>query len=165
MKFKNNTYVFWNSKDILSDLYVSDFKYRGLTFSSVKQAYLWKIARLVNKKYCSEILKSSDIKDLLNIKKELFSKLKKSVILEHQNKYYAEILKAKFDSNIEFKDFLIGTGSSNLVYASKFDFDLGSGLDYTLPQNYYINEIRGSNYLGKMLMQIRNAHLGGLKQQ
>lgn len=157
MKLKNETYVFWNSKDILSDIYISEFKYRGLAFKSVKQAYIWKLARLYDKKLCSMILKETNVAELNKIRRKM--NISKSVELEHLLNYYKDIIISKLKTNEEFKSELLSTGNCNIVYASKIDFYLGSGLDYTLPSNHYINEIRGDNNLGILLTNIRNTYV------
>ena len=163
MKEKNNTIIFWNKNDILSNLFQAPFKYRGLTFFSVEQCYLWKLSRLCHdKNLTSKLLKE---KNPLEAKKLMRNfKIKPSVINEHKILFLIDILKEKCNSNEEFKQVLLNTENKKIVFASDKDFEMGSGWHYTLPSNYYIEELRGKNIYGQVLMAVRNYIIDELKK-
>lgn len=156
MKEKNNTLVFWGNKDILSNFYVSDFKYMGLTFASIEQCLSWKLSKLQNNKsLTSNILKERNPMEVRKLMRNF--KIKSSVVNEHKMKYLKDIILSKVESNFEFKELLISTQDKQLVFASDKDFILGSGLHYSLPSNYYKDELRGNNLFGVALMELRNS--------
>lgn len=155
MKEKNNVIIFWNEKDIFSDFYVSPFKYRGLTFFSIEQCVSWKLAKLQgNKELSSKILKENNSKLIRKIMREF--KIKSHIISEHKPKYIKEILQEKYLSNTEFATALDETHGKTLVFASDKDFTYGSGIHYSSPSNYYVEELRGDNLYGKLLMDLRS---------
>lgn len=68
---------------------------------------------------------------------------------EHQNDYMHQILKAKFAQNPDFNNILIATQNAHLL-AHTNDKREGHWAD--------ANDGSGNNFLGKMLMSIRNNH-------
>lgn len=162
MKEKNNVIIFWNKNDAFSNLFQSPFKYRGLTFFSVEQCYLWKLSRLSHdKNLTSKLLKEQNPLEAKKLMRNF--KIKPQVINEHKFTFLVDILKAKCDSNDEFKKLLLATENKTIVFASDKDFDMGSGWHYTIPSNFYLKELRGKNIYGQVLMTVRDSILKNLK--
>lgn len=62
----------------------------------------------------------------------------------------------KFSYNNKFKDFLLNTGDKVLVEASPYDMIWGIGLTEQDQRAQNPNEWQGSNYLGFVLMEVRD---------
>ena len=70
---------------------------------------------------------------------------------------------AKFDQNKSFKDLLLDTGDKILVEASPFDKKWGIGLSYDDLRAFDKSQWQGTNWLGHMLMKVRDDLRNGTK--
>lgn len=158
MKIKNaivtdKFVVFWNS--IFSNFYPCTFDFKGITFKSSEQAFMWaKSHHFGDVPSCVAILESSTPKKA----KEL-GRLVKNFNKQEWDKvclgYMVEVLIEKFSQNIDLKNTLLNTDTRQFVEGSPVDNLWGVGIHWKDPACLDETKWRGQNLLGKALNQTR----------
>jgi len=148
---------FWKIEDKFgefSNWYHAEFDYSGHHFVNSEQAFMFMKAELFeDKEMMEKILKTNSPSEVKS-----FGRLVKnfSSIIFDEHKYYFMVTAVyeKFRQNERLKDLLLSTGEV-LVEASPLDKIWGIGLsiqdvDFRNPSKW-----KGSNLLGKALMEVR----------
>lgn len=143
--------------DILSNIYEGEYNYRGLSFNSLVQGIEWKKAKLFPTKSGDNQTIALKERKPIECKKKVSEVTKgynHKVFLSHLSEYYKDLILAKAQSNKEFKEELLKT-EGIIVYAHDKDWELGSGLHRTNPNNDTPSRWLGKNIYGKSLMEVR----------
>ena len=149
----DNFVVFWNS--IFSNFYPCDFVFKGMSFKSSEQAFMWcKAIHFNDTKIAEEILVSPTPKKA----KEL-GRLVKNFNEQEWNKvrlqYMVDVLVCKFGQNSSLKKTLLNTGSRKFVEGSPIDSLWGVGIHWQNSDCLDPSKWKGKNLLGKALDQTK----------
>ena len=145
--------VFWNS--IFSNFYPCTFDFKGMSFKSSEQAFMWCKARHFG-----------DVTNTLAILESNTPKEAKQLgrLVKHFNNqewdkvrfgYMVEVLTAKFGQNKSLKDTLLNTGNREFIEGSPIDSLWGIGIHWQDPACLNEENWKGLNLLGKALDQVR----------
>lgn len=125
----NDKYVvFWNS--IFSNFFPCSFEFKGMTFISSEQAFMWSKSRhFGDVQSCIKILEAKTPKEAKQL-----GRLVKNFNDKEWNKvrfdYMIEVLMAKFDQNESLKKTLLSTGTRTFVEGSPVDSIWGVGIHW-----------------------------------
>lgn len=158
MKIKNaivteDFVVFWNS--IFSNFYPCTFNFKGMTFKSSEQAFMWCKARhFGDVPSCIAILETNTPKEAKQL-----GRLVKNFNDKEWDKvrfnYMVEVLTAKFDQNKSLKDTLLNTGTRCFVEGSPYDSLWGIGIYWQDPACLDPSKWKGKNLLGQALDKVK----------
>ena len=125
----NQTHLaFWGS--IFSNFYKASFEYKGQTFSSSEQAFMWCKARhFADVNSCLLILGSNNPKTakMLGRKVVGFNNVEWDKV---RYGYMVEVLKSKFEQNKNLKESLLKTQDLVLIEGSPLDLIWGVGIHW-----------------------------------
>lgn len=150
-KMSNNVY-FWGG--FMSNFAIhKSFEYKGFTFITSEQAFMWEKARTFKDLASAEMILSlgQDPKTAKKMGRQV-SNYNDSIWSEKRYDIMVSVLKAKFSVPF-YKDLLIETGNKTLVEASPFDRIWGIGYGVENAERNKGNW--GENLLGKALMEVR----------
>lgn len=150
----DSVYFFWNG--FCSNWATSRFEYKGHSFKNSEQAFMWEKALYFKDDSIAEkVLKETDprkskalgrkVKDF-DVEKwsEVSYKIMYGVVLE------------KFKQNENLKKQLLDIKETLIVEASPYDKVWGIGLSEEVAQDLLPSQWKGTNWLGKVLMKVRN---------
>lgn len=141
------------TKACLSNFYPCEFEFNGKTFHFSEQCFMYQKAMLFNDFGVAEqILNETDVRTI----KALGRKVKdfdNELWDKHKEDFMYNACYAKFSQNAELRDFLLGTGNSEIVEASPVDSIWGIG--FSLDRAMENIDKWGQNLLGKTLMKVR----------
>jgi ribA/ribD-fused uncharacterized protein len=150
-----DTHVFfWGSE--LSNWYNCKFEYLGNTFSNSEQAFMSrKAAYFEDWEIFEKILKTGQNpktakklgREIKNFNAEFWTE----VCFEEM----VDVNFAKYSQNSDLKELLLSTGDKTLVEASPYDTVWGIGLHWEDDDCLDENKWKGTNLLGKALMEVR----------
>lgn len=147
-KIVSNTFLFSNGWCPLSTFNIENFYMHGHKFSSMQQAI--------------EATKALEKNNMVLFKQIMAtyapSRLKKLVPPEdpevnNLQEVIEKVVNAKFVKGSKSAKFLLDTDDLQIVFATKFDPYMGSGLEIHNDQN--LDSFPGKNVLGKVLMKKR----------
>jgi len=149
-----NTHIyFWSSE--LSNWFNCTFKYKGHTFKNSEQAFMWEKAMYFNDiTIANEILKEPNPRR----NKELGRSVKNfnpDAWLKTSMRYMVDVNYAKWTSTDKLKKLLISTNPKIIVEASPYDTIWGIGLHWNDDDVLDEKKWKGTNWLGKALMEVR----------
>ena len=151
----NQTHLaFWGS--IFSNFYKASFEYKGQTFSSSEQAFMWCKARhFGDVNSCHLILGTNSPKaaKMLGRKVVGFDNAEWDKV---RYGYMVEVLKCKFEQDISLKNALLKTQNLVLIEGSPYDSVWGVGIHWQEPNCLVPSKWKGLNLLGKALMEVRD---------
>lgn len=139
----------------LSNWYKSSFKEGVTTFNSVEQYMMYKKALTFNDVYMAEsILKSDNVANIKEMGRrvagyddKVWSAIRYDVV--------KQALYLKFTQNDKLAEKLKGTGNAILCECAVHDKIWGIGLSMRDPNRLYKSKWKGTNLLGKALMEVR----------
>lgn len=154
MKDNSKYVLFWAGP--FSQWYPSTFKIDGVTYNCAEQYMMAKKARLFgDSKSRGKIMKTSSPK-----KQKHLGRSVSNFDTGKWNSVAREIVfkgnVAKFSQNKDLKKILLDTGNKTLVEASPYDRVWGIGLAADDPNATKPSNWRGTNWLGEVLMRVRN---------
>lgn len=152
MRITNTHVYFWGS--IFSNFFNTSFTYKGLTFNSSEQAFMWEKAHhFGDTATCMKILNTTNPKEAKALGRSV-----KPFRPEEWDKvsygYMLAVVTAKFSQNEKLKSELLKHKDKIFVEASPFDIIYGVGLREDDP--LILNEAnwKGQNRLGKVLNEV-----------
>ena len=153
-----NVIGFWKAKDEYGEFcnwYGAKFVYEGIEFKNTEQAFMYLKAKLFNDtKIMEQILKNSNPRICKNLGRAV-KPFDSNVFDNHKYQFMVEVLYAKFSQNEHLKEKLINTGDALLVEASPLDKIWGIGMSIEHPDFNDPTKWKGTNLLGKALMEVR----------
>lgn len=140
----------------LSQWYYSDFEIDGINFNCCEQWMMYSKASLF-----SDFEKAKEIlgEPKANLQRKHGRQVRyfrNEVWLEQRYNIVYQGNFEKFNQNPELKTFLLRTKNKYLAEASPTDLIWGIGLSENDPRRFNIENWRGENLLGDILMKIRN---------
>lgn len=153
MKYNNDFVFFFSGATPFSNFYKRAFSYKGYTLNYGEQAFMLEKALMFDPSKVEAIVKATnpaDVKHLGRAVKNFDDKIWKA----RRYEIMKNVLRAKF-SDAGLRQLLLSTGNRTLVEASPYDRTWGIGLSTNDPKALNPNNWRGSNLLGKALMEIR----------
>lgn len=156
MKLTDKYIFFYGNKDHFSNFYQTKFIVNGINFSCGEQFIMYNKAILFNDiDIATQIINESDpvkIKKLgrkvKNFNDNIWSKMREQIAYNG--------LYAKYKQNIILHDYIIETDMLKIVEASPIDKIWGIGLGIYDIQIEDKKNWKGSNILGKILMNVRS---------
>lgn len=145
--------LFWNS--IFSNFYHCSFEFKGLSFKSSEQAFMFCKARhFGDTSSITKILEATTPKEAKKLGREVngFDNTEWEKV---RYQYMVEVLVAKFEQNDRLKKQLLSTGEKELVEASPYDKQWGIGIHWEDEAAFDKTNWKGLNLLGKALMEVR----------
>jgi ribA/ribD-fused uncharacterized protein len=164
MKTTDTMVLFWQDKDIYSNFYPSPFTVDGKFFQCSEQYFMYCKAVYFNDHTTAAEIMAEPVP--LKCKK-LGRRVKnydESAWDKVRELYMFDACFNKFRQNQVIKEQLLATGSRLLVEASPFDKIWGIGLAEDNDDALDTAKWRGSNLLGKVLMDVREKLKGSVEQ-
>lgn len=150
-------YFFWGG--ICSNWFPANFKYKEKKFSNSEQAFMWEKAKFFGDEEIADVMlitpDPAEVKSL-GRKVKNFDVEKWSIA---SYRIMLDVNLAKFKQNPMLKDILLNTGDLMLVEASPYDKIWGIGLNVNDAEITPKEEWKGTNWLGKALMEVREYFL------
>lgn len=141
------------TKACLSNFYPCEFEFNDKMFNFSEQCFMYQKALLFNDFGVAEqILNETDVRTI----KALGRKVKdfdNELWDKHKEDFMYNACYAKFSQNAELRDFLLGTGNSEIVEASPVDSIWGIGFSSDRAMENI--DKWGQNLLGKTLVNVR----------
>lgn len=144
---------FFSGATPFSNFYKRAFSYKGYTLNYGEQAFMLEKALMFDPSKVEAIIKATkpaDVKRLGRAVQNFDDKIWKA----RRYEIMKDVLRAKFN-DAGLRQLLLSTGNRTLVEASPYDRTWGIGLSADDPKALNPNNWRGSNLLGKALMEIR----------
>ncbi len=139
-----------------SNWYPAEFDYAGIHYIHSEQFMMYQKAAMFSRfDLCEQILKTSDPLKCKHIARQ-FPEYNDNVWEKTCRTIVKRGVKAKFLQNREILSVLLGTGNAILAECSPKDDKWGIGIDITDPARLEIEKWRGKNYLGVILMEVRD---------
>ena len=154
MKITDTHIYFYGS--FLSQWFPSKFVYHNIVFNCAEQFMMFKKAVLFNDfESMEKILLAEHPREQKKIGRQI-KNFDESLWLQHRFEIVKQGNLLKFGNNPELMKLLFGTEDKILVEASPYDRIWGIGLSEDDPLILQEENWRGSNLLGKCLMQVRH---------
>ena len=145
-------YYFWGG--VFSNFYACNFTFKGLTFKSSEQAFMWCKARHFGDVNISiQILEATSPKQAKDLGRKV-SNFNNEEWDKVRYDYMVEVLIAKFSQNPHLKDQLLSLSGKIAVEGSPYDKIWGVGLHWESKEILDEANWRGQNLLGKALVQV-----------
>jgi hypothetical protein len=158
----NRKYTFfWKDASPFSQWHKAGFTIDGVHYKTAEHWMMWKKAMLFGDAIkAEEVLQTKHPKDAKQKGREVAG-FKHQEWEQNCQRFVYEGNHAKFTQNKALLQVLLGTGDTLLVEASPYDKIWGIGLDEEQAKKMSEEQWPGTNYLGKVLTQLRD----DLKQQ
>ena len=153
MKYNDNFVFFWTGATPFSNFYKRAFSYKGYRLNYGEQAFMLEKALMFDPSKVEDIVKANNPQDVKRLGRAV-QNFDDKVWKARRYEIMKEVLRAKF-SDAGLRQLLLSTGNRTLVEASPYDRVWGIGLSAEDPKALNPNNWRGSNLLGKALMEIR----------
>ena len=154
---KKNMIFFFSPDHYLSQWYPCRFVIDDIEFTSSEQWMMYAKAILFQDLDCAKaILATSSAKRQKNLGKKV-SHFDDKIWNIHKKKIVFTGNFAKFSQNAELKSYLLSTKDKVLAEASPYDKIWGIGLSIDDEMRFNMTKWRGQNFLGEVLMQVREA--------
>lgn len=152
--------LFWGDEDIYSNFYPAEFDMYGIHFYWSEQAFIYQKAMRFNDiETADKILAMNPVANQpIDCKKlgRLVKNFDEVVWFSTSYNAMVDACYAKFSGNKLLREQLLATGDLILVEASPYDKIWGIGLSETDPDVQDESKWKGTNLLGKALMQVRD---------
>jgi ribA/ribD-fused uncharacterized protein len=146
---------FYRTKDVFSQWYPCNFIISNNLFNCAEQWMMYSKALLFeDKETAFQLLETKEPR----MQKELGRKVRNFDVSIWNSKAKNIVYKgnyAKFNQNEHLKKILLSTGNKILVEASPYDAIWGVGMSEDNPDIYDSKKWKGTNWLGEVLMQVR----------
>jgi len=153
-----NIVLFWGG--ILSNWHKSNFVVRNVQYNCAEQFMM------AQKAYCfgdnevrAQIMKESNPRNQKALGRTI-KKFNSKIWLNECRDYVFDGIKAKFLQNDALSKALTSTESKIIAEASPHDMIWGIGLHFSDPAAKDISKWRGKNFLGDVLMKVRDELVG-----
>ncbi|MBQ6502308.1 MAG: O-acetyl-ADP-ribose deacetylase [Flexilinea sp.] len=139
-----------------SNWYPAEFDYAGKHYANSEQFMMYqKVMMFCQFDLGQKILSTSDPKECKDLGKTHFPEFIPAVWEKTCYRIVRRGVRAKFQQNRDILDILLGTGNAILAECSPTDTKWGIGVDISSPARYDVREWNGKNYLGMILMEVR----------
>ena len=139
-----------------SNWYAAGFDYAGIHYVNSEQFMMYqKVMMFGQFDLGRKILAASDPGECKNLGKTRFPEFNGAVWEKTCYRIVRRGVRAKFQQNRDILEILLGTGNSILAECSPNDTKWGIGVDISKPARYDDREWNGKNYLGMILMEVR----------
>lgn len=140
-----------------SNWYMSEFQYAGHTYNCVEQYMMYqKMAMFHAWDVCGKIMNSSDPKEMKVLGKTRVNGFNDSVWKNTSYTIVKKAVYAKFVQNKKLQEILLSTGNKALCECSLKDTKWGIGIDINDLSYESVRNWKGSNFLGRALMEVRD---------
>lgn len=156
MKITEEMVLFWESDEIPSQWYPSNFIVDGIEYNCAEQYMMAEKARLFeDEETLDEIMDTDSPRE-----QKRLGRIVKGFDEEAWNKVAVDIVTkgnfAKFSQNLEMKEWLLSTQDKILVEASPYDRVWGVGLRENDSRILDREQWNGTNWLGEALSNVRD---------
>ncbi|MFC2661713.1 MAG: NADAR family protein [Eubacterium sp.] len=139
----------------LSNWYEAEFTIDGKTFTSIEQYMMYRKAVVFHdEEHAQKVLSLTDAREIKAIGRKVrnyndtvWNGVRQIIVYEG--------LMAKFTQNKELRDKLLATGGAILAECNPGDPIWGIAMERDDENRYYMETWKGSNYLGFLLMMVR----------
>lgn len=140
----------------LSNWFMSDFSYNGVSFVCAEQYMMWSKAMLFDDTdIAKQILSTSDCGEIKQLGRQVRGFDEKTWTAERCHLVTQGLIE-KFRQNSDLREKLLATGDEVLAECAVHDRIWGIGLSMTDANRFNCNKWRGQNLLGYCLMQTRD---------
>ena len=150
---------FWHEYEdygCLSNWYKAEFEYAGISFSSVEQFMMYqKVMAFRQYDLGNKIMNTSDPAKAKTLGGTPFSEFDTGIWDKISYQVVKRAVRAKFIQNPDILEILLSTGNAILAECSARDKKWGIGIDISDPSYKDISKWKGKNYLGRILMEVR----------
>lgn len=147
--------LFFGAENPLSNWHPAKFTVNGVEFCNNEQFMMFCKAKLFGDEDCArKILLAKTPREQKALGRQVGG-FDEAVWMSKCEHYVFVGSLAKFQQNPLMGDYLIGTGESELVEASRYDCIWGVGLSADDPRIYDKSKWKGENKLGKVQMRVR----------
>lgn len=157
-KTSESCFIFSSGWNPLSNFYPSPFVVQGRRFRTAQHYYQYlKAEAFGDVELCNMMLQEPSPKavgDMATVIKD-FNEVEWNTRADEAMK---KALRAKFSACVVPRRFLVGTGTTKIIFATRHQTYWGNGLDYDDEMNPYPDSWEGVNKLGEMLMELREQH-------
>ncbi len=131
------------------------FEMDGIKFNCAEQAMMYKKSILFDDAETAKlILKAENPRKFKGLGRKV-KNFNEKIWEENKFQIVVDVNFAKFSQNPLFKEVLLATGDKLLIEASPLDSIWGIGVDPEIAMKISIEEFKGTNLLGKALMETR----------
>ena len=139
-----------------SNWYPSRFKYAGINYAHVEQFMMYqKVMMFRQYDLAEQIMKTSDPAKCKKIGRQKFPEFVSETWKKTNKTIVKKGIKAKILQNQAVRQKLLDTGTDLLAECSPYDEIWGIGIDINDPLRFQIDQWKGSNKSGQILMEIR----------
>lgn len=158
-KQKTNFIGFFHENEpygCFSNWYPAEFDYAGIHFKNTEQFMMFHKVMMFGKyELAKQIMQTSDPAKCKYIAKQKFPEFNANLWERTCFVIVKRGVRAKFQQNKHILDILIGTGNALLAECSPYDRKWGIGIDIHDDNRFLVRKWKGSNYLGMILMEVR----------
>lgn len=141
----------------LSNWYRSEFEYAGRRYSSIEQYMMYqKVIMFRQYDLAQKILASNDPSEIKKLGRTHFSEFNADTWDKTCYAIVKRGIRAKFEQNPKLLEMLLNTGEKVLAECSAKDTKWGIGTAIDDPNCYHPSQWNGTNYLGRILMEVRD---------
>lgn len=139
-----------------SNWYPAEFKYAGHTYANSEQFMMYHKVMMFHKhELADQIMETDDPAKCKKIAAQHFPEFDAALWEKTCQTIVKRGVKAKFQQNPDIRKILLGTGNALLAECSPNDTKWGIGVDINNPDHLITEKWRGKNYLGRILMEVR----------
>lgn len=136
--------------------YPAEFDYAGIHFKNAEQFMMFHKVMMFGKyDLAKQIMQTSDPAKCKQIAKQKFPEFDADLWEKTCLVIVKRGVHAKFQQNQSILNILLGTGNALLAECSPYDRKWGIGIDIHDDNRFLVSEWKGSNYLGRILMEVR----------
>jgi len=140
-----------------SNWYKAEFKYAGKTFNTIEQYMMYhKVLMFREYDLADKIMESDDPMEIKKLGRTKFDSFDANLWDSVSYTIVKRGIRAKFSQNLGLLNILLETGNKVLAEASEKDKKWGIGVAVDDPNRYKMKEWKGKNYLGRILMEVRD---------
>ena len=161
MQKQDNTilcfYHEYEENGYLSNWYRSMFEYAGISYSSVEQYMMYqKVSMFRQYDLAQKILDAEDPAEIKKFGRTRFPEFDAELWDKTCYAIVKRGIRAKFEQNPDLLNLLLNTEEKVLAECSAKDTKWGIGIAVDDAERYQPNKWKGKNYLGRILMEVRD---------
>lgn len=139
-----------------SNWYRAEFQYAGKTFANSEQFMMYhKVLMFRKYNIADEIMNTSDPAKCKKLASQKFPEFDPKLWGKTCYTIVKRGVRAKFQQNVDILQILLGTGNALIAECSPYDNKWGIGIDIADPDRFQTKLWTGKNYLGRILMEVR----------
>ena len=140
-----------------SNWYAAEFEYAGKKYANSEQFMMYQKAMVFSQyDLADQIMATNDPQECKNLGKTTFSNWDGDFWDKVSYPIVKRGVKAKFVQNPDIRRELLMTENALLAECSKNDTKWGIGIDIEDDRRFNVSEWNGKNYLGRILMEVRD---------